>query len=123
MNVSAISATPNTISWQIDDSTSGKISLEIKKPVPAQDTKPQENPQERPVSKEEIAKAVEEVNKTLALHNTRLEFSIHDKTKEIMVRVVDEKTGETIREVPSKKVLDMVAMTWDELGLLVDEKR
>ncbi|NLV21314.1 MAG: flagellar protein FlaG [Syntrophomonadaceae bacterium] len=74
------------------------------------------------LDEEQVKAAVEQINKTLALHNTRLEFSIHEKTKGIMVKVVDETTGDLIREVPPERVLDMVAMTWEELGLLIDEK-
>jgi flagellar protein FlaG len=74
------------------------------------------------VNAKDIAQAIDEVNKKLAFHNKRLQFSIHDKTKKILVKVVDELTGEVIREIPPEKVLDMVAMTWEEIGLLVDEK-
>lgn len=74
------------------------------------------------LDEEQVKAAVAQINKTQALHNTRLEFSIHEKTKGIMVKVVDETTGELIREVPPARVLDMVAMTWEELGLLIDEK-
>lgn len=121
MEVSAVSVNPKVVSWSSDDTIAGNVSMVKKQAVSALDKELAE-PQDLPVNQEELAKAVEEINKTLALHNTRLEFSIHDRTKEIMVKVLDEKTGETIREIPSKKVLDMVAMTWDELGLLVDEK-
>lgn len=122
MEVSAISVTPNIISTQRADTISSNKSSGKKQLLAPQDQDKLDNSQDQPVSAEEIAKAIQEVNKTLALHNTRLEFSIHEKTKGIIVKVMDEKTGEVIREVPSKKVLDMVAMTWEELGLIVDEK-
>ena len=40
-----------------------------------------------------------------------------------MVKVIDKDTDEIIREIPSEKVLDMVAKMWELNGLLVDEKR
>jgi flagellar protein FlaG len=40
-----------------------------------------------------------------------------------MVKVIDENTGEVIREIPPKKILDMVANMLELAGLLVDERR
>lgn len=74
------------------------------------------------ISREELEQAVTDINQKLALHNTRLVFSVHGKTHQVQVKVVDADTGETIREVPAKKVMDIRAMTLEELGLLVDEK-
>lgn len=83
------------------------------------------SPVEQPgdeISRPELEQAVAEINQKLALHNTRLVFSIHDKTNAVMVKVIDADTGETVREVPAKRVLDIRAMTLEELGLLVDEQ-
>lgn len=74
------------------------------------------------VSRAELEQAVAEINHKLALHNTRLVFTVHDKTRAVQVRVVDTESGEIVREIPPKRVLDIRAMTLEELGLLVDEK-
>ncbi|MEA4924177.1 MAG: flagellar protein FlaG [Syntrophomonadaceae bacterium] len=120
MEVTALKITPDMVKSSSEpiygpESTDKKISV-------FPDTEVPDGGDDTSVSAEEISQAVEAINKTLEPHNTRLEFSIHDKTKGIMVKVINEKTGEIIREVPPKRVLDMVAMTWDELGLIVDEK-
>lgn len=81
-----------------------------------------ENKEKVQVSKEKIDKAIDQANESLAEHNIRLEYSIHEKTKEIMVKVMDENTGEVIREIPSQKALDRLAMVLKEIGSLVDEK-
>lgn len=120
MEVTALKITPDIVKSSAE-SISGLESTDKKISV-SPDTEVLDGEDDIPVSAEEISQAIEKINKTLAPHNTRLEFSIHDKTKGIMVKVIDENTGEIIREVPPKKVLDMVAMTWDELGLIVDEK-
>lgn len=70
-----------------------------------------------------ILKAVEKANKELELDERRLEFSIHDKTKQIIVKVIDTKDDKIIREIPSEKILDMVATLCEAAGLFVDEKR
>lgn len=122
MGVTALNITPDIFIKPSTDAISSLESHQKKQQLSLQEKELLDNIHDGQPNKEEIAKAIAEVNKTLAPHNTRLEFSIHEKTKEIMVKVLDEKTGEIIREVPPKRVLDMVAMAWEELGLLVDEK-
>lgn len=70
-----------------------------------------------------IVKAIEKANKALTGATTSFEFSIHEQTKQIMVKVLDKDTGEIIRELPPEKVLDMVAHLWEMAGIIVDEKR
>ncbi|MEW6725528.1 MAG: flagellar protein FlaG [Bacillota bacterium] len=54
---------------------------------------------------------------------TFLQFSVHEQTKDVIVRVLDSATGDVIREFPPEAILDMVANLLDLAGLLVDEKR
>lgn len=81
-----------------------------------------QDPVNKSFTEKQIIRSIEQANKSLVFHNTRLEFSIHEKTKEIMVKVLDDSSGDLIREIPPEKVLDMVAEVWKKLGLLVDEK-
>lgn len=74
------------------------------------------------IGEEQIIAAVERVNEALGMRLTRIEFSIHEATREILVRVKDAETGEVIREIPPEKILDMVAKMWELAGLIVDEK-
>jgi len=70
-----------------------------------------------------VLKAIEKANKVTLNHNTRAEFSVHEATKDIMVKIVDSDTGEVIREFPPKKILDLLAKLWDLAGIVVDERR
>lgn len=76
-----------------------------------------------PVSEQFLINSIEKANKAILGVNTRFEFSTHDKTKEIIVKVLNADTGELIREIPSEKILDIVAGIWEMVGLFVDEKR
>lgn len=78
--------------------------------------------EDRKYSEEEIIGAIESANKQFIAYDRRFEFSIHDKTKQIMVKVIDVKTDEVIREIPPEKILDMVASIWEIVGIMVDEK-
>lgn len=74
------------------------------------------------INENQLIKSIESANKQIEIHNTHLKFSIHKKTKEIMVKVIDNKTDKVIREIPPEKILDMVAKMWEMAGILVDEK-
>ncbi|MCT4596777.1 MAG: flagellar protein FlaG [Vallitalea sp.] len=71
----------------------------------------------------EVIDAIEKANKHFKTFDRRLEFSIHDKTKQIMVKVINTEDDSIVREIPSEKILDMVAKLWEMSGIFVDEKR
>lgn len=77
---------------------------------------------EKKINEEEIIHAIEAANKSVEVYNRKLEFSIHEKTKEIMVKVIDTATNDVIREIPAEKTLDMVANLLQVAGILIDEK-
>ncbi|WDC83931.1 flagellar protein FlaG [Caloramator sp. mosi_1] len=49
----------------------------------------------------EIEKAVDKANKVFN-ESTHLKFEIHDKTKDVMIKIVNDETGEVIKEIPPK---------------------
>jgi flagellar protein FlaG len=73
--------------------------------------------------REDAEKAVEELNKVLNYEATHLKFTIHEKLGDYYVQIIDNQTNEVVREIPSKKILDMVAQIQEKLGILVDLKR
>jgi flagellar protein FlaG len=89
----------------------------------------QEKPQKQidtqanPITEKMLTDAVGRMNRLLEGTNRRFEYSVHDKINGIMVKVIDEDTGEIIREIPPKRILDMVANMLELAGLLVDERR
>ena len=75
------------------------------------------------ISEHVVIEAIEKANKAFEGVFRKFEFSIHEKTKEIMVKVIDSATDEVIREIPPEKILDMVATIWEMVGIIVDERR
>lgn len=65
--------------------------------------------------------AVDKANKQMKARSSSLEFSVHERLHEMIVKVVDSETKEVIREIPSEKILDMVANMLEMAGILVDE--
>lgn len=71
-------------------------------------------------TRDELALAVEQLNKTMRAYNTELHFEIHEKSGEIMVKVMNSESDTVIREIPPEKVLDMVAYFKKMLGIVID---
>jgi flagellar protein FlaG len=71
----------------------------------------------------QLIEAIEKTNKAIESTTCTFEYSIHEKTKRIMVKVIDKKTKDVIREFPPEKILDMVAKIWEVAGIIVDERR
>jgi flagellar protein FlaG len=74
------------------------------------------------VAEEQLIRTIERAVKSLQGPQTTLQISIHEKTHDIMVKVLNKDTGELIREVPPEKTLDLVANMMEIAGILIDEK-
>ncbi len=83
--------------------------------------KSSESYSEHEPSKEQLHKAVEDLNKKMG--NAEAVFGFHEATNRVTIKIVDKDSKEVIREVPAEKTLDMIAKVWEIAGLLVDEKR
>lgn len=70
-----------------------------------------------------MEKAIEQANRKLVGTSREFSFAIHEKTRQVMVKVIDSATKETVREIPPQKALDALAKMWELAGILVDEKR
>ena len=86
----------------------------------AQAQEQSENPEN---ASRRIKNAVEHANKTMRHSKTKCEFSYHEETKRVSIKVIDEETEEVIREIPPEETLEMISKMWELAGLMVDEKR
>ncbi len=75
------------------------------------------------VSPDKVKEAVKAVNSKIKATHTECQFSYHEETKRISITVIDQDTGDVIKEIPPEKTLDMIARVWEMAGILVDEKR
>lgn len=72
--------------------------------------------------KEQISEELQKLNDRLTNKNINLEFKMHERTHRIYVEMVDKTTDKVVKEIPSKKMLDMIGRIWDEMGIAVDRK-
>ncbi|QFT90641.1 flagellar protein FlaG [Bacillus sp. THAF10] len=73
-------------------------------------------------SKQQMETIVDGMNEFMKPMNVSVRFQLHDELEEYYVTVVDIATDEVIREIPSKKFLDMYAAMTEYMGLFVDKK-
>ena len=95
------------------------------RPAPVE-ARPQESqPQEKGpryvdrVSAEKIAEAIQHFVSTM---DVKLNFEVHDDTGTVMVRVINQESGEVIREIPPSQVLDLAAKIDKMVGALFDTR-
>ncbi|HEY8889411.1 MAG TPA: flagellar protein FlaG [Clostridium sp.] len=76
---------------------------------------------EKENSENEIKDAVKKLNKFLE-DGTHLQYEKHDFFNQMIIKVVDNDTNQVIKEIPSRKILDVVAKMCEMAGVLVDKK-
>lgn len=108
---------PKVKEVQVQKKASQKVEIDVFEQV-------KEKPEYTPtIAEQTVINAIQHANKKLQGVQTEFEYGVHEKTKQIMVKVLDKETKEVIREIPSEKILDMVAKMWELSGMFVDEKR
>ncbi|MDF2546593.1 MAG: hypothetical protein K0R93_1491 [Anaerosolibacter sp.] len=70
----------------------------------------------------QLIDAIEKSNDEFIMENTSLKFSIHEKTKQIQVKIINNTTNEVVREIPAEKILDMVAAMLERTGIFMDKR-
>jgi Uncharacterized flagellar protein FlaG len=75
------------------------------------------------ISEQVVKSSIEKANKALDGMDRRFEYSIHEKTGEVMVKVINKQTDEVVREIPNEKLLDLMDKLQELAGLNIDEKR
>jgi flagellar protein FlaG len=115
---------PNTQSTQIPvDAFSGqKLERSQDTPLKVVDRKQKIPSAREEIPREQVEKAAEKLNRLMGIIDKRLQFSIHEKSNRVMVKIIDQGTGEVLDEIPSKRMLDMLASFTDIIGVMVDKR-
>lgn len=74
------------------------------------------------LDKDELLPITRELNKFMAQLNADIEFELHERTQQLMVRVVDTKDKKILKEFPPKELLDTVANIREYVGILLDKR-
>ncbi len=72
---------------------------------------------------EQLNDIVDTLNSAAKSVNRTVSFSIHEKTKSVIMRFQDSSTHEVVREIPSREMLSLLEHMRDLIGMFVDEAR
>lgn len=65
---------------------------------------------------------IERAVKALISPPIELKYTIHEKTGQIQIKLINAESKEVVREIPSEKLLDISASICELAGLFIDEK-
>jgi flagellar protein FlaG len=78
--------------------------------------------QENAPAREVVAKAAEQIQSFVKSMGRDLNFSVDQTTGYHVVKVIDPNTGEVVRQLPSKELLDIARSMADLQNVLVSQK-
>ena len=67
-----------------------------------------------------VTDVVRELSDLVKMLHTNLEFSVDEKTKKIIVKVMDADTQKVIRQIPPEEMMRISARVQELLGVLID---
>ena len=69
-----------------------------------------------------MTKAIDQIQVMMDLRNRSVSFTRDQVTGTDVVKVIDDKTGDTIRQMPSEELLTFMRNLTRMLGTFIDEK-
>lgn len=121
VNQGGQSSYDSTVKENVNVST-GVNAEQVSEPVSVGYSADEKDTQKKEYQEKDIKKAADKLNKFLEDNNTHVEYEFHDKFKNtVIIKIVDD-AGKTIKEIPPKKLLDVVAKMCEMAGILIDKK-
>jgi flagellar protein FlaG len=85
------------------------------------DSEGQSTPQAS-VDRAKIDQAATKVNEVLSLADPQLKIRVDDETERVIVKVVEQESGEVIRQIPPEELLELEKYLSSPKGLLLQEQ-
>ncbi|MBE6024124.1 MAG: flagellar protein FlaG [Cellulosilyticum sp.] len=95
--------------------------------VQGKDNTVEKEPVKEPLKEQQVEESLTSedlsFDKEIFYRENEFKFSIHEETKQVMIKVINRKTQEIIKEIPEEKILDMVAKMCENAGIYIDERK
>ena len=75
----------------------------------------------RRIDKEELQKALKELNDHMGSMDRSIQFSIDDSSRDVIVKIVDKNSGEVISQIPPQEVLELRERMREMAGLIIEK--
>ena len=73
------------------------------------------------VDKIDMEALVNSLNKESSLYGERITFSYNEKAHSVVMKVINDKTSEVIREIPARDAVKLAENIREYLGTIIDE--
>lgn len=102
----------------------GSETTQTVQAVPAVNKSEVSNPfvQEPEISTEQLAEMAEQMDKFVGSFTHELKFRVDEDSGRNVVTVIDSKSGDTIRQIPTEELLDVIARLAEVSGGLINVK-
>ncbi len=75
------------------------------------------------IKETDLSKLVADAQRNMDfMHGKNLNFSVHAASGRTMISVTDETTGQIVREIPSREMLNLAVKLEEMMGLIFDQK-
>ncbi|ADK14023.1 flagellar protein FlaG [Clostridium ljungdahlii] len=105
----------------LDFNTSNNV-LETQQSTDVIDKTTDKSSSEKKLTEKDVKKAVDKLNKLLEDKATHLKYEVCGKFNDITVQIIDDKTNKVIKEIPPKKIIEMVDKLCELAGVFLDKK-
>jgi len=99
-----------------------KLESSPETPLKVVDRKQETTSAREEIPREEVEKATEKLNRLMGIIDKRLEFSVDEKSKQVVVKIIDQQSGDVLNEIPSKQAIALLDSFSDMIGLMVDKR-
>jgi len=76
----------------------------------------------QPLTRENLDSITISLNKFMQSLNTDIHFEVHEKTKRLIVQVIDNSSNKVLKEFPPHQLLDTIAAIQERIGFLLDKR-
>lgn len=125
-SISSIPSSGDITGYNIQSSTEAQSVQTVEQFGASREAAAQQEPhaeqRDKKVDEKELTPITEAMNKFMAIMNADLQFSVHEKTHRLIVRLVDTKENKVLKEFPPKEFLDTIANIQEYIGMLLDKK-
>ncbi|WP_019851160.1 flagellar protein FlaG [Desulfitobacterium sp. PCE1] len=74
------------------------------------------------LTREDANRLTERLNQFIVTIDSDLQFELHEETQRLIVKFINKKDNQVIKEFPPHELLDTLAAIRDYVGLLLDKK-
>ena len=74
------------------------------------------------IPREQVEKAAEKLNRLMGIIDKRFEFSVHEDSDNVTVKITDQQSGDVLDEIQPQRVMDILSSFSQMAGLFFDKR-